>query len=364
VSDEAEKLLRDGIGKYFELKEESAGKPKIYLGGHMQEVELENCTHAWAFGSLQYVRAAVSNVEDYLGTKGLKLPSKAETPIQSIYRPELDVSPELSPAESAYYQSLIGILQWIVELGRIDICLEVSMMSSHLALPREGHLDQVLHIFAYLRKYHNSELVFDPTHQEVDEQAFERKDWTSSEYGHVSGNEELPPNIPTPQGFGFKVLARVDADHAGDSVTRKSRTGFLVYCNSAPIYWMSKKQTSIESSSFGSEFIAMKQCCEYIRGLRYKLRMMGIPVIGPALIYGDNQSVLYNSSIPDSTLKKKSQSIAYHFVCEGAARDEWRTAYVSTQENPADLLTKVLPMGEKRRGFVMMLQHHIFGSSV
>eukprot|EP00957_Ditylum_brightwellii_P017270 1300994-Ditylum_brightwellii.AAC.1 len=54
------------------------------------------------------------------------------------------------------------------------------------------------------RKYHNSELVFDPTHQEVDEQAFERKDWTSSEYGHVSGNEELPPNMPTPQGFGFK----------------------------------------------------------------------------------------------------------------------------------------------------------------
>ena len=156
----------------------------------------------------------------------------------------------------------------------------------------------------------------------------------------------------------------MDADHAGDSVTRRSRTGFLVYCNSAPIYWMSKKQTSIESSSFGSEFIAMKQCCEYIRGLRYKLRMMGIPVIGPALIYGDNQSVLYNSSIPDSTLKKKSQSIAYHFVREGAARDEWRTAYVSTQENPADLLTKVLPMGEKRRGFVMMLQHHIFGSSV
>eukprot|EP00957_Ditylum_brightwellii_P036132 2737539-Ditylum_brightwellii.AAC.1 len=78
------------------------------------------------------------------------------------------------------------------------------MMSSHLALPREGHLDQVLHIFAYLRKYHNSELVFNPTHQEVNEQAFERKDWTSSECGHVPGNEELPPNMPTPRGFGFK----------------------------------------------------------------------------------------------------------------------------------------------------------------
>jgi len=74
--------------------------------------------------------------------------------------------------------------------------------------------------------------------------------------------------------------------------------------------------------------------------------------------------VLYNSSILYSTLKKKSQSIVCHFVHEGAARDKWKTAYVSTHENPADLLTKVLPMGEKRRGFVMMLQHHIFGSSV
>ena len=51
-------------------------------------------------------------------------------------------------ADAAYYQSLIGILRWIVELGRVDVCLEVSMMSSHLALPREGHLEQVLHIFA------------------------------------------------------------------------------------------------------------------------------------------------------------------------------------------------------------------------
>ena len=74
----------------------------------------------------------------------------------------------------------------------------------------------------------------------------------------------------------------------------------------------------MESSSFGSEFVAMKQCFEYLRGLRYKLRMMGIPVNGCCFIYGDNKSVLANTSIPDSTLKKKSQSIAYHFIRERA----------------------------------------------
>ena len=90
---------------------------------------------------------------------------------------------------------------------------------------------------------------------------------------------------------------------------------------------------------------------------------MGIPVEGPMCIYGDNQSVLANTTIPDSTLKKKSQSIAYHFVCEGVARDEWRTSYVNTHDNEADQLTKQLPHGAKRKGFVSNLLHHIFGPS-
>ena len=91
--------------------------------------------------------------------------------------------------------------------------------------------------------------------------------------------------------------------------------------------------------------------------------MMGIEVKGLAHIWGDNQLVLCNASVPDSTSNKKPQSIAYHFVREGVARDEWRTAYFSTHDNLADLLTKVLPMGDKCRGFVRMLQHHIFGSA-
>ena len=83
------------------------------------------------------------------------------------------------------------------------------------------------------------------------------------------------------------------------------------------------KENSVDTSSFGSEFTAMKQCCEYIKGLRYKLQMMGIPYDSPAYIEADNQSVLCNTTIPDSTLKK-SQSIAYHMIREGAARDDGR----------------------------------------
>jgi len=149
-------------------------------------------------------------------------------------------------------------------------------------------------------------------------------------------------------------------DHAGDMTNQRSQTGFLVFLNSAPIYWMSKKQTSIETSSFGSEFIAMKQCCEYIRGLRYKLRMMGIPCDFPAYIFGDNQSVLANTSRPHSVLKKKSSSIAFHYVREGVAKDEWRTTYINIHVNPADMFTKPLGGGEKRAKFTSMILHHVY----
>ena len=70
--------------------------------------------------------------------------------------------------------------------------------------------------------------------------------------------EELPPNMPDPRGLGMTMSVYVDSDHAEDTVTRRSRTGFLIFLNSAPIYWSSKKKTSCETSSFGSEFSVMK----------------------------------------------------------------------------------------------------------
>ena len=88
---------------------------------------------------------------------------------------------------------------------------------------------------------------------------------------------------------------------------------------------------------------------------------MGIPCDLHAFILGDNQSVLANTTVPDSTLKKKSQSIAYCYVRKGAASNEWRTAYVNTRLNPADLLNQPLPSGEKRTYFVRMILHYIFG---
>ena len=351
-------VLEQEIGKHFLIKEESVGPPEIYLGNKVSQLVMPSGRRAWGWSSSQYVQNAIKNVEEYLKKKGKdSLPRKATSPFSTEYRPELDVSAELNPQEAAHYQSLIGILRWIVELGRADVTVEASMLASCLALPREGHLKQLYHVFAYLKAKHNAEMIFDPTEPDIDESKFQEEDWSSSVY--ADAKETLPSDMPEPRGFGFKIIAYVDSDHAGNEVTRRSRTGFMVFLNNAPIYWTSKKQGSITTSSFGSEFIAMKECCEYLRGLRYKLRMMGIPCDFPSYIYGDNQSVLVNSSVPTSVLKKKSCSIAYHFVREGVAANEWRMTYINTHDNPADLLTKALRNGEKRMKFVRMFLHHI-----
>ena len=137
-----------------------------------------------------------------------------------------------------------------------------------------------------------------------------------------------------------------------DKVIRRSRIGFVIYLNQAPIYWFSKLQNGVECSTLGSDFISMKQCCEYVRGLWYKLRIMGIPVIGCSFLYGDNQSVLCNTCIPDSTLKKKNHAIAYHFVRELVAKEEWVTVYIKSENNAADTLTKTIPEVDRRDRFM------------
>ena len=164
--------------------------------------------------------------------------------------------------------------------------------------------------------------------------------------------------MPQSLGNGFKIHRFVDAEHAGESLTRRLKTGFIFMLKNAHIYWYSKRQTKVETSTFGSEFMAMDQAAEYLRGLRYKLRMFGITVNGPDFIYGDNQLVLVNLSSPESILKKKSQSMELHFIREACTADDCRTTYIHTSLNVSDLTTKPLS-GDKRWRFVRMILHHI-----
>jgi hypothetical protein len=153
----------------------------------------------------------------------------------------------------------------------------------------------IFHVFAYLVLHHNARVVFDPTYPAVDMGTFIKSDWKSM-YGDVK--EMIPSDAPTPRGKEVDLRLFVDSDHAVEQFTRRSRTGFVIYLNMKPIVWLSKRQPTVESSVFGAEFVAMKNGIETCRGLRYKLRMMGVAWSGPIFVYGDNISVFHNTQRP------------------------------------------------------------------
>ena len=122
--------------------------------------------------------------EAYLARKEKKLNAKAGAPISNGYRPEIEATDELRPVDAAYYQLLIGILRWVVELGRFNMCVKVSMLSSCLDMPRKGHIQQLFHIFAYLKKHQNTEMVFYPPFPYFDADKLQRQDWSQTVYGY------------------------------------------------------------------------------------------------------------------------------------------------------------------------------------
>ena len=302
----------------------------------------------WATSPRHYIKNAIKTVEKLLDEdgEGYVLKNKVKNPLPQGYRPELDVTDELGEDLASRYLQLIGILRWAVELGRIDMFHEVSIMSQYQASPRIGHLEGLYHVFAYLKNHLDwGRIAYDPVLPPIDERAFAGDiDWTDF-YGDVV--EELPPKMPEPLGKAVTISAFVDANHAGNVVTRRSHSGIIIFVQNAPIVMFSKRQNTVEAASFGSEFVALRICKELIVALRYKLRMFGVPIDGPANVFCDNNGVVKNTSLPESTLQKRHNAINYHVVREAAAAGILRVGKEDGATNLADLLMKCVD-GVKR----------------
>ena len=141
---------------------------------------------------------------------------------------------------------------------------------------------------------HNGVTAFGYSETEIDQNQFLAEDWHATPY--VSCKKDYPSNYLAPRCIYFTIRAFVDSGQASDSVTRHFRTGFVVFINITPIFVCSKKQGSCETSSFGSEFIVIKSCCDHLRGFIYTLRIFRILVEHISCVFGDNQSVLSYSS--------------------------------------------------------------------
>ena len=226
------------------------------------------------------------------------------------YHSEEDMTPLCNIREQAIFRSLIGSANWCITLGRYNIMFAVNNLAQYSVAPRQGHLAHLLRIFGYLSKYPFAATPFDGNFIDsniTNQLGFQPlHDWKEI---FPSAYEDIPPNAPSQKdGERFQITCYVDADHARNTVTRRSVTGILLLINNTPLTWISRRQRTVETSTFGSEVIAARTAIDLIVEMRYKLRCIGLPLERSSTLIGDNKSVILNTTSPASKIKKKHLS--------------------------------------------------------
>ncbi len=198
----------------------------------------------------------------------------------------------------------------------------------------------MMRVFGYLKTHPNGAIIVDPDLPDHDKhKSPQGMNW--KEFCPDAKPEEWP-GMPEELGKAVKITCYVDADHAHDHLTHRSVTGIILFINNTPIRWISKCQKTVETSTYGSELVAARIAIDLIIEMLHNLRSLGVPVDGPALLLGDNQSVVLNTTVPSSVLKKKHNAVAFHCICEAIAARICHFVHIPSSENYADILTKSL----------------------
>jgi hypothetical protein len=314
------------------------GYKKYYLGGDIINMPVdEHGKASIALAAKTYINRVVGKFE-LLFEETFK---EYQTPMEEQYHPELDETDFLDKKNCSVYRGLIGSATWIITLGRFEIYYAVNTMARFSAAPRTGHQQAMKRVFGYLKRFDDGQILIDVKPMMAPGSTDELVQHNWKEF-YPDAVEDLPINTPEALGNAVHTSLFVDADHAHDQVTRRSVTGILLFVNSTPVKWYSKRQQTVETSSYGSEIVAARIAAEMVMEIRYALRMLGVPFDGPTTMYGDNKAVILNTSVPSSMLKKKHNAVAYHRVREAIAANILVFLHISTKENVADVLTKPL----------------------
>ena len=226
----------------------------------------------------------------------------------------------------------------------MDITFAVASISRFAARPREGHLRRAIKIFGYLKKYPKKGFYVDPRDPILNIQYEDLIPDFGNQYADFV--EDKDPKLPTPIMKELPITIFVDSNHGHDKVTGKSISGIIVFVGRTPILYQAKRQSSVQTSTFGAEFIALKKAVEEAITTRYYLRAMGVKVSKPTTIYGDNLSAIKNTTIAGSQLKKKYLALAYHFCREHFSAGIVSIRKIDGKHNYADPFTKALGSGE------------------
>ena len=244
-------------------------------------------------------------------------PRGYKTPLDKNDHPELDTSEILEGDMAAKYLTMVGQLQWLVTLGRFDIHAQVATMSRFRAAPRQGHIDTLKRIHSYAIRTKDYAIRFrtdQPDYSFLPDQDF---DWTYSVYGNVQ--EVLPDDMPEPHGEAVITTTTMDANLNQCLATGKSLTGCLHIVNKTLVDWYSKKQATVETVTYSSEFVAAKTATEQIIDIRQTLRYLGAPIGAKSFLFGDNRSLVTSATLPHSTLTNMHKILAFHRVREAIA---------------------------------------------
>ena len=246
---------------------------------------------------------------------------------------------------------MIWQLQWLVTLGRFDIHAQVTTMSRFRSAQRKGHLERLQRIYGYVLKTKHYSTRYRT--EEPDYSYFHnmKHDWSYTVYGNVQ--ETIPNKCPKPLGKSVTTTTTLDANLLHCLATGASLTACLHFCNQTPTHWSYKKQATVETATYGSEFVAAKTATEHIMDLRYTLRHLGVPIKSKSYMFGDNRSVVTSATLPHSTLSKRHNILAFHRVREAIAAKIIDFHCIQSEYNLSDMLSKhwghikIFPMIQK-----------------
>ena len=236
-------------------------------------------------------------------------------------------------------------------------------MSRSRQQPRVGHLERLKRILCYLANFPHGSIRFrthEPHFSNVPHKKYECQRTVYS-----GAKEEIPQDIPEPKGKHVTTTTYVDANLCHDQVTGRAVAACLHLVNATPSHWHTKRQATVETPTFGSEFVAARIVTDQIIHIRYTVIYLRVPVRSKSYILGDNKSVVDSASIPTSTLSKKSTVASYHRVREaitaGYLQFNWKdgkSPYSSGREIHMSSLPRqrgVTEFQPKRGGFSLTL---------
>ena len=320
----------DQLTKVHSFKLKGTGPIQFHLGCDFFRDE----DGVLCYAPRKYIEKVLDNYERIYGCK----PRQVTSPLVKGDHPELDTSELLEIDDMKIYQSLIGSLQWTIQIGRFDIATAVMTLSRFRAAPRRGHLDRVKRICGYLSKMRHGIVRIrtdEPDYSDIPKKEY---DW---EYTCYHGAKEiLPTDAPSPKGKRVQLTTYVDANLYHDLISGRSVTGVLHLANKPPIDWYSKLQSTVETATFGSEYVAARTSTEQIIDLRTTFRYLGVPVASETMMFGDNETVVNTASVPHSKLMKRHNALSYHRTREAIAAGILRFHHMPGANNPADILSK------------------------